>query len=567
MIKTRAVWEVAARPDDAIVAVITDALNVPAALASLVVMRGYDTPRKAKEFLRPSLDSLHDPFLMKDMDVAVDLVRETVKKGETILLHGDYDVDGQCATTLLARTLAAGGADAVPFVPHRVRDGYDFGPAGIEAAEKAGAKLVITCDCGITAREAVRDARARGINVIVTDHHIVGELPEANAVLNPKRADCEYPFKDLCGTGVAFKLAEALIPALNIPSNFRFHLLDLVALATVADIVSLRGENRVIVRHGLKLLAHSNWPGVRALVKSAGITGDTVSAGQVGFQISPRLNAAGRVGDAMDGVKLLMTDDPAEAATRAAQLEVMNTQRQDLDQKALEEALVMIEKDFDLDREYGLVLAAEGWHSGVIGIVASRIVERYNRPAVLIAVDGELGKGSCRSIPGFDLHAALSKCSDLLERFGGHKMAAGLTVEKSMIPALRERFNSIVREELGEDDLIPTRKVDLVISLDQVDDSLETLLGYVEPCGIGNPKPVLALEQAAVRELRELKGKHLKMTIEDGSGRIEAIGFNWVDRLSPEELEGTIRMAFHLNRNEFRGRSTLQARVVDLGVA
>jgi single-stranded-DNA-specific exonuclease len=567
MIKTRAKWEVAQRPDDATVAKIVEALKVPQALGALVVMRGYDTPEKAKEFLRPSLDSLHDPFLMKDMDVAVELVLETIARGETILVHGDYDVDGQCATTLLTRTLRAGGADAIPFVPHRVRDGYDFGPAGIRAAEEAGATLVITCDCGITAGEAVDDARARGINVIVTDHHIVGELPNANAVLNPKRPDCEYPFKDLCGTGVAFKLAEALIPRLDLPENFRFHLLDLAALATVADIVSLRGENRVVVRHGLKLLAKSNWPGVRALVRSAGITGDSVSAGQVGFQIGPRLNAAGRVGEAMDGVRLLMTDDDAEAASRAAQLEVMNSQRQELDQKALEEAIQMVEEEFDLGQEFGLVLAAEGWHAGVIGIVASRIVERYHRPAVLISVDGEVGKGSCRSIPGFDLHAALGKCADLLEKFGGHKMAAGLTVDKGQLGALRERFNSVVREELGVEDLIPTRRVDLLVSLNEVDDDLENLLSYVEPCGIGNPKPVLAVEQAAARNVRELKGKHLKMSVDDGKGRIEAIGFNWVDRLTDEELDGTVRLAFHLNRNEFRGRSTLQARVVDLGVA
>ncbi len=567
MIKTRAIWEVAERPDEDTTREIVEALKIPPALGALVVMRGYDTPEKAREFLRPPLESLHDPLLMKDMDKAVDLVLETVGRGEKILLHGDYDVDGQCATTLLTRTLNAADVGAVPFVPHRVRDGYDFGPAGIAAAQDAGATLVITCDCGITAREAVKDARAAGLNVIVTDHHIVGELPEANAVLNPKRPDCDYPFKDLCGTGVAFKLAEALIPRLGIADNFRFHLLDLVALATVADIVPLRGENRVIVRHGLKLLGNSNWPGVRALVQSAGITGDSVTAGQVGFQIGPRLNAAGRVGEAMDGVRLLMTDDPAEAASRAAQLEAMNAQRQDLDQKALEEAIGIVEEHVDLAEEYGLVLAAENWHAGVIGIVASRIVERYHRPAVLISIEDGVGKGSGRSITGFDLHAALTRCGDLLQRFGGHKMAAGLTVEQGKIEELRERFNSVVREELDETDLIPRRRVDLVVALDQIDEDLENLLGYVEPCGIGNPKPVLAVEQAAVRDLRELKGKHLKMMIEDGSGRIEAIGFNWVDRLTDDELDGTVRLAFHLNRNEFRGRSTLQARVVDLGVA
>ncbi|MFQ5549870.1 MAG: single-stranded-DNA-specific exonuclease RecJ [Gemmatimonadales bacterium] len=560
----RSRWLVADPPADAAVESITQQLNIPRVLSSILVMRGYTDPASAKSFLRPSFDNLHDPYRLPQMDVAVKLVSRAVSNGDTILVHGDYDVDGQCATTMLTRVLHMAGGNVEPFVPHRMRDGYDFGPAGLKAAREVGARLIVTCDCGATAVDTVRAAKEEGFAVVVTDHHIVGDLPPADAVLNPKRSDSEYPFPDLCGTGVAFKLVQALIPELGLPDNLPYHVLDLVALATIADIVPLTDENRILVRHGLKILASSRWPGLRSLVREAGVKGSSVTAGQVGYIIAPRLNAAGRVGDAMDGVRLLLTDDEVEGKVRAQQLEKLNTWRQELDKQALDEALEFIESDYDLDSEFGLVLAKDGWHAGVIGIVASRVVERFNRPTVLIALEGNVGKGSGRSISGFDLHAALARCAHLLTRFGGHKAAAGLSIERDRVPELREAFNEAVHAELSADDLIPTRKVDLIVTLSDATVELERLLAHLEPCGMGNPRPVLAVRGAVARGRRDLNGGHVKFTMDDGSGSLEVIGFNWADRLVGVDLTQEQDVAFHLSTNEWNGRTHLQARLIDV---
>ena len=379
----------------------------------------------------PRSTDLSDPHALAGLDQAVEVIVATVRSGGRIMVHGDYDVDGQCSSALLTRVLREAGADVLPFVPHRLRDGYDFGPAGLEAAQAAGAALVITCDCGITANDTVLAANAAGIGVVVTDHHLPGaELPPALAVIDPQRSDDSSGAGFLCGTGIAFKLVQALVPALGLPANLPFHLLDLVALATVADVVPLQGENRILVKHGLKLLANSRWPGVRALVEATGLAGKEIRARHVGFVLGPRLNAAGRVGDASDGLRLLLSDDPAESTALAQKLEVLNIERQALDQRMLDEALEQVEQTADLDRDAGFVLVGDGWHPGVVGIVASRVVERYGRPTFLIAFDGDIGKGSGRSTSRFNLHSALLSCGDLLERYGGHHMAAGLTIRR-----------------------------------------------------------------------------------------------------------------------------------------
>lgn len=564
MTLSRSRWSISDQPDQRLVEQLVQSLNVPRVLASLVAQRGYSTPEEAKRFLRPSLDSLHDPRLLRGMDRAVEILARAVGAGETIFVHGDYDVDGQCAVALLTRTLRVANASVVPFVPHRIRDGYDFGSAGIEAAKNAGATVIVTCDCGITARDAVAQAVAEGFKVIVTDHHLPGELPPADAVINPKQPGCEYPCKDLCGTGVIFKLAQALIQEFSLSENLQYHLLDLAALATVADIVPLRDENRVIVHHGLKVLVASQWPGIRALLESSGLTGKVVTAGQVGFILAPRLNAVGRISDANKGVELLLTDDEDQASKTAELLERLNSERKSIDQRTLDEAIEMAEVDVDLENEFGIVLASDGWHPGVIGIVASRLVERYVRPVLMIAIDGNVGKGSGRSISSFDLHEALSSCSDLLVKFGGHKMAAGLTVDASSIGALRERFHEVTRSALTKEDLVRTQRVDLLLSLDEADDQLERLLNHMQPCGSGNPTPVLGVANVRAAGWRKLGNRHLKLTLDDGGVRLPAIGFNWVDRTSEQTLNGAIDVAFQLDRNEWRGRSELQARIVDI---
>ncbi|HUF36040.1 MAG TPA: single-stranded-DNA-specific exonuclease RecJ, partial [Gemmatimonadales bacterium] len=491
-------------------------------------------------------------------------IAAVVRAGGTILVHGDYDVDGQCATALLTRALRAGGADVVPFLPHRLRDGYDFGPAGLQAARAAGASLIVTCDCGITAVETVRAARAEGIGVVVTDHHLPGpELPPALAVIDPQQPGDTSGATTLCGTGVAFKLVQALVPALGLPANLPYYLLDLVALATVADVVPLQGENRTLVKHGLRLLADSSWPGVRALLEASGLAGKEVRAGHLGFILGPRLNAAGRIAEATDGLRLLLTDDPAEAATLARRLEGLNVERQGLDQRMLDQALSQVEHGADLERDASFVLSGEGWHPGVVGIVASRVVERYGRPAFLIAFDGEIGKGSGRSISRFDLHAALLACADLLERYGGHHMAAGLTIRRENLDAFRERFGGLAREALAPEDLGPEQRVDLEVSLPEITPELERLIRHLEPCGTGNSSPVFGVRGVRLAGRSRVGQGHLKGILDDGRARLPAIGFQWADRV-PWLADGPVDAAFRIECNEWNGHITLQARLCAL---
>jgi single-stranded-DNA-specific exonuclease len=557
-------WRVVPQPAPEEVQALAAALNLPPALAGLLVQRGHGTDDAARRFLRPALAELSDPHALAGMEEAVDAIVAAVRTGKRILVHGDYDVDGQCASALLTRVLRVAGADVLPFLPHRLRDGYDFGPAGLEAARVAGASLVITCDCGITANETVLAARAAGIGVVVTDHHLPGEqLPPALAVIDPQREDDSSGATSLCGTGIAFKLAQALVPALGLPVNLPLHLLDLVALATVADVVPLQGENRILVKHGLRLLHESRWPGVRALLDATGLSGKEVRAHHLGFILGPRLNAAGRVGDATDGLKLLLCDEPEEAATLAHRLESMNVERQALDQRILDEALEQIERTGDPERDAGFVLTGDGWHPGVVGIVASRVVERYGRPTFLIAFDGDIGKGSGRSTSRFNLHAALLSCGDLLERYGGHHMAAGLTIRRGRLDEFRERFGDVARQTLSPDDLGPEQRVDLEVTLPEVTRELERLCRYLEPCGQGNPSPVFGVRGVRFVSRSIVGNGHLKGALDDGRGRLWAIGFQWADRV-PWLGDGLVDAAFRIECDEWNGLSSLQARLCAL---
>lgn len=560
-------WLLEPPPDPGAVAAMADALQIPRPLAALLLQRGFAEVEAAKAFLRPDLAQLSDPFRLAGMEAAVDRIVQAVRAGQPILVHGDYDVDGQSATALLTRVLREAGAQAHPFVPHRLRDGYDFGPAGLVEAERVGAGLIVTCDCGITAVDPVAQARAAGRDVVVTDHHLPGPaLPDAVAVIDPQRPDDTSGLEMLCGTGIAFKLAQALAPALGLPDTLPLHFLDLVAMATVADVVPLVGENRILVRHGLRLMEQSRWEGIRALLNSAGLAGRRIRAGQVGFILAPRLNAAGRVGDAGDGLELLLTDDGAAAARLAERLEVRNAERQALDARILEEALELVERDFDLDRDAAFVLGSEGWHPGVVGIVASRVVERYGRPAFLVGFDGGVGKGSGRSISRFDLHAALVHCGDLLDRYGGHRMAAGLTITRDRFDAFRERFMAVARETLDPADLGPEQRVDLYIDLADATDDLERMGRHLEPCGMGNPAPVFGVRGVRLTEARVVGQNHLKGCLTGPGQRLEAIGFGMADR-ADQAAAGPVDAAIRLEQNHFRGASTLQARLLSVDPA
>ncbi len=557
-------WTVAAPADPGLTASLAADLHIPEPLAAILVQRGFTAPERAKAFLRPDLERLTDPLAWADMRRAVELVTGAVRARAPILVHGDYDVDGQCAAAMLTRVLRSVGGNVHAFVPHRIRDGYDFGEAGLAMARRVGAGLIITCDCGITAVAAVGAARAAGIEVIVTDHHLPGDaLPPASAVLDPRRPDCPSEDKDLCGTGVAFKLAQALVPALDLSPNLPLHFLDFVALATVADVVPLTGENRILVRHGLKLLAESHWTGVRALVAAAGLAGKPVRSGHVGFILAPRLNAAGRIGDANDGLRLLLTDDADEAARLARELETLNARRQALDQRVLDEAVERADAVLGPE-DRALVLAADGWHPGVIGIVASRLVERYGRPAFLVGWEGDLGRGSGRSIAGFDLHAALHRVGHHLEKYGGHTMAAGLTIRRERYEAFRVAFLAVARDLLAPDDLVPAQRVDLELPLSLVSDDLEKLIRYLEPCGPGNPAPVFGVRGARAVGARRVGSNHLRFLLDDASGVLPAIAFQWADAIPDHWLAARLDVAFRLERDEWQGRTTLQARVASL---
>jgi single-stranded-DNA-specific exonuclease len=402
------------------------------------------------------------------------------------------------------------------------------------------------------------------MQVVVTDHHLPGErLPDAEAVVDPQRSDDESELKQLCGTGIAFKLVQALIPALGLPAQLHLHLLDLVALATVADVVPLTGENRILVKQGLKVMAKSRWPGIQALLAASRLGGGTLRAGHLGYLLGPRLNAAGRFGDAMDGLRLLLTDDAAEARALATRLSALNDERQTIDQRILEEALAQVERDMDPERDAALVLRGDDWHAGVVGIVASRVVERYGRPTFLVAFNDDIGKGSGRSITAFDLHAALVECGDLLERFGGHRMAAGLTMRRDSFEAFRERFAGVARQRLGPDDLGPEQRIDLVIGLAEANAELERLCQHLEPCGMGNPGPVFGVRGVQLSSPRRVGSGHLKATLVEGASRLPAIGFGMFEQLDPLG-SGPVDAAFRLERNEWNGSTALQARLLAL---
>jgi single-stranded-DNA-specific exonuclease len=566
VLKPRPRWILPPPVDEAAVAALGDALKLPPIVCRLLVARGQVDPEDAKRYLRPRLEQLHDPSAMLDLDRAVARLAAAVRAGETVMVHGDYDVDGISSTTILTRAIRDLGGRAVPFIPHRVTDGYDLSMAGVRAAIDAGAKVVVTCDCGTSAREPVGALCRAGIDVIVSDHHLPGgALPDCLAVLNPKRDGCEYPDKNLAAVGIAFKLALALVRALGGNEAPVMAMLDLVALATIADIAPLRGENRVLVRYGLKMLAETRNVGLRALIRAAGLDGKPLTAGRVGFILAPRLNAVGRLGHALRGVELLLATSEGEANGIARELEELNRDRQALDRETLAEARAQVAA-LDLEHSWALVLASDGWHPGVIGIVASRIVEDTGRPAVLVAFDEDgVGKGSGRSIPAFDLHAALSACREHLVRFGGHRSAAGITIERARLGEFTRAFNEAAMARLTAADLVPELRIDAEIPLAAATEELESLLRHFEPFGIGNATPMFVSRRVRVASRpRVLKGEGLRVCLEQDGVRLEAIGWGLAG-LAPQLAEGTeVDVAYRLERDDYRGEQTLQARLADV---
>ena len=553
-------------PSAQVVDVLHRDLLLPLEVCRLLASRGYETPDAAKRFLRPRLEHVEATSQLHDATRAVARIADAVRRQEVIFVHGDYDVDGMSSTALLTRVLRGLGAQhVVPFVPNRLTDGYDLGAAGVAAARKAQATLVVTCDCGTSALQPVQELMQAGVDVIVTDHHLPGPtLPAAYAICNPRHPSCASTDKDLAAVGVAYKLSLALCDALGASPALAHRQLDLVALATIADVAPLRGENRVLVRYGLKLLAETTHPGLRALIRSSGLEGKPLTAGRVGFVLAPRLNAAGRIADAKLGLKLLLAEREDEANVIARELEELNRARQELDRAVLDQAMRQVEQP-DMRDRYAHVLHQQGWHAGVIGIVASRIVEATARPAVLVAVEQGVGKGSGRSISAFDLHSALGECAPLFQRFGGHRAAAGLTMDARQLPAFVERFDEVARARLSAEDLVPMLRVDLEVPMEQVGEALEKLVRHFEPFGIGNPAPLFRATGARLaRAPRKVGADGLKLALDASHGEVEAIGWGLASRAAQLDVTRSLDLAFKLERDEYRGVSRLQLRVADV---
>lgn len=537
---------------------------VPLAICRLLAARGIQSVDAAKRFLRPALEHVESPDAMIDLPRAAERLAQAVRGGEMILVHGDYDVDGICSTTLMTRALRQLGGKVTPFIPDRAKDGYDLSAAGVEAAKAVGARVVLTCDCGTTALAPALSLREAGIDLIISDHHLPAEsLPVAFAIINPRRADCTSADKDLAAVGVAYKLALAVTRLMGGDEAAVHAMLDLVALATVADVAPLRGENRVFVRLGLKRMQEAPNRGLAALIRAARLDGKPLTAGRIGFTLAPRLNALGRLRRAIRGVELLMAEDDATANSIARECEELNEERQGMDRRILDEAMRRIDT-MDLDTTWGIVLDSAEWHPGVIGIVASRVVERTGRPAMMIAVQDGIGKGSGRSISAFDLHDALNRCDDLLLKHGGHRAAAGLTIEAGRIPEFAARFNEVARELLKPEDLVPRLRTDLELPLDEADEAFEKALRHLEPFGVGNPGPVMIARGVRVASgVRKIGTDGVKLALETSRGPLDSVGWGLAARAGELRAGLQLDVAYKLDVNEYQGRKTLQAVLQD----
>jgi single-stranded-DNA-specific exonuclease len=541
--------------------------RIPYTIARILINRGLDTPQQVDRFFNPMTSHLYDPFQMRDMDKAVNRIVGALEHRQRVAIYGDYDVDGITAASMLYLFLKDLGGDVVPYIPDRQAEGYGISETGIIELQKGGAGLIVSVDCGITSIREAKIAQSLGIDLIISDHHEPGDsIPEALAVCDPKREGCEYPFKELSGVGVAYKIAQGIIRRLDLDAEYAEKYMDLVALGSAADIVPLVDENRVFVKLGLEKINNLPEVGLASLIETASLKAGKIEVGDIVFGIAPRINAVGRLGSALRAVRLLTTRDRAASREVANILEDENRRRKDIDNATLEEAVAEIESTIKPAEARSIVLAREGWHPGVIGIVASRLIERYYRPTVMITIEGGQGKGSARAIAKFDIYQALKACSDLLLQFGGHKYAAGLTIAAENIPAFRERFEQVCREIIPEDDLVPKIKIESEISLDEITPEVVAALKRFAPFGPKNNRPNFFSRGIDVLDAPRIVGSnHLKFRAGQGGVNFEAIGFNLgerIDRVS--ESARPLEMVYAIEENEYNNRKTVQLRIKDL---
>ncbi len=549
------------------VSVLEQALGVPEKIAGLLAIRGIGNYDDAKHFFRPTIDLLHDPFLMKDMDKGAERLALAIRKSEKVLVYGDYDVDGTTATSIVYTFLKEFGVGADYYIPHRFKEGYGINPEGIEYAESIGANLIVSVDCGITAVQEALDIRAKGMDLIICDHHTVGYgIPDCAAVLDPKRPDCDYPFDGLSGAGVGFKLIQGTLQRLGLPASIAYKFLDLVAISIASDIVPIIDENRILMKAGLQMIQSSPRVGIKALMELIKMPIEDITTSKIVFSIGPRINAAGRMGDASTAVKLMIAESYNEAKALAFELESINLKRRDKDSLTMEEALAQIDEDIDIDEISSLVLYKKDWHLGVIGIVASRLVDMFHRPAIMLSnVDGKI-KGSARSIKGFNIYDAMKQCDDLLEQFGGHEFAAGLTLDEKNLSEFKRRMNQIAYHGLSGSSFEPELAIDAKLDLSEIDMKFWKLLAQFKPFGPANLRPIFVSEKVTAVGVPTVVGNgHLKMKLkQEGSGVFDTIGFNMHEFLPNVRGGEAFDIAYVLEENFWNGRRTLQIRLKDI---
>lgn len=545
-------------------------LRVTPVVAGLLWRRGLHTLEQTQDFFNPTVDSMHDPFLMKDMQAAVDAILIRIENHTPILIFGDYDVDGTTAASTLTLFLQDVGAKVTYYIPDREVEGYGVSLKGIDYAESIGSDLVITCDCGITAIKQTLYAKTKGIDVIITDHHIAGaKLPDARAILNPKQPGCEYPFKGLCGAGVAFKLTQALTTALQVSPLLAEQNLDLVAIGTAADLVPTTGENRIILFRGLTMIEDGTKPGIRALKETSKLSGKShLTSSDIVFGLGPRINAVGRLGEATRAVRLLTSRFYDEAMAVAGVMEDENENRKLIEAGIVDEAIRISNSRYDPREKHGLVVFNEGWHHGVIGIVASKLKERYWVPVIVIALNDGMGKGSARSLEGFDMYEAIATCEDLFENFGGHPMAAGLTIKPENLEEFENRFLEITQAKITPEMMNPRLIVEEAIDFGDISSQLIATLRRLGPFGPGNMRPIFATRNVdAIGFPRIVGANHLKFKVRQGRHTLDAIGFGMGEHYENLIANRPVDIAYVITENEWQGRRTIQLEIKDLKLA
>ncbi|MCK6618430.1 MAG: single-stranded-DNA-specific exonuclease RecJ [Cyclobacteriaceae bacterium] len=559
-------WQYKQIPSQADIQSLGRALNLNPYLTTILLQRGISTVQEAKDFFRPSLEALPDPFLMRDMDQAVGRLRKAIDANEKILIYGDYDVDGTTAVALVYNYLSEFYTRCEIYIPDRNKEGYGISRAGVEYAGENNFTLIIALDCGIKAEDMVLLANNRGIDFIICDHHLPDEnIPHAIAVLDPKRNDCNYPFKELSGCGLGFKLIQAFARRYGDEKKV-FQYLDLVAVSIASDIVPITGENRILSYYGIKKLNENPLPGLKAL-KEVSSPKHELDVSSIVFTLGPRINAAGRVAHASAAVELLIAKTDAQAAERAQYVDSKNDLRREFDLSITEEALAMIEENETYRTGYSTVLFKESWHKGVIGIVAARCIEKFYRPTVILTESNGKITGSARSVNGFDLYRAIEQCSDLLEKFGGHKYAAGLTLEKQNLEAFRQRFEEVVSSQITNDQLSPIIEIDVPVKFDAITPRFLNILKQMAPFGPGNHKPVFEARNVFVfNALTNYKDRHLRfLAKQDGNDNIlQAVAFDLADHYNRLATGERFNMAFTVEENIYNGNASIQLRIKDV---